>query len=387
MLRAVAILLVLSLGANAWLLLRSQSSRVQAPSAQPSAPLAKAQAARANPPVLSSPEGPKTLADFRTFKAEFERIGLPAKTVNLLVALLVRYDFEQQLNQLIEKPDPAAYWLNPSLFDESAKTMELKERLDAHAGRLMQDLGLEDFWDSVRAEEQQRRTLVELPPEKFSKLRKIISDYEDLRRSADDPAQAGLLRREMRADLERLLTAEELRQVEYRMSAATDFLRAALGKFQPTQSEFDALFPQMKSLRGDDWFSNPQELSSAQQKQFDTAMRQALGEARYAELKETNSEALQHAQMFTREHDLPSHLVPSLQAVRRDLEPKLEEIKNNQDITPRQRTQQIDALIAEVDVRLRRLLNDEQIKDYQGTAGNWLYSQRAKADRTSPENP
>lgn len=337
--------------------------------------------------ALSSLEGPKTLTDFRTLKAEFERIGLPARTANLLVALLVRYDFEQQLHQLTGRPDPAAYWLNPSLAEHSDNTAEIRRRLDAHAGKLMRDLGLEAFWDSVQAESHQRRLFVELQPEKFIKLRQIMSDYEALRNLADNPTQADLIRQEMRTDLERLLTPEELRHVEYRMSNAADILRAKLGQFHPTQPEFDALFPQVKALLGKDWLINATELSPAKQKQFDDALRQALGDARYRELTETNSDALRHAQQFVVDFDLPPRLVPELRSVRRDFEPRLGEIRDNQGLTPQQRVQQIDALIAEVDLRLRGFLNDAQIKNYRGTAGHWLYSQRTNTDRPSTETP
>lgn len=385
--RLVALLLVISLVANAWLLLLSHSPRAQPPSQQASAPLAKAPARSADTPALSSPEGPRTLSDFRTLKAEFERLGLPARTVNTLIALLVRYDSQQQLEQLAERPDPAAYWLNPNLGEQSEKTVALRERLDTDAGKLMQDLGLADFWDSIQAEEQQRKTRVELPQETFKKLRKIMSDYDDLRTPSDDPAQADLLRREMRADLERLLSPEELRQVEYRMSAATDHLRVALGNFQPTQSEFDAIFPQMKTLLGADWFVGALELSPAKQQQLDYAMRQALGEARYAEFKEINSEALKHAQQFVVDYDVPARFVPELRSVRSDLEPRLEEIRTNHDLTPRQRAQQIDTLIAEAEERLRRFLSDEQIRSYQGTAGHWLYNQRSKSSDLPAKTP
>lgn len=127
-------------------------------------------------------------------------------------------------------------------------------------------------------------------------MKRLFADYKELENDIRDTwvpgddigAQLGFLEKEKRADLERILTPEELHMYDLRNGAASGNLRSHFGSFQPTEAEFLALYPIAKEI-----FQREQprrmsrEARQEQQARLHEAVRRVLGEARYAEFEKT----------------------------------------------------------------------------------------------------
>jgi len=100
-----------------------------------------------------------------------------------------------------------------------------------------------------------------------------------------------LLEKEKRADIERVLSPEELHTFDLRNGAGSSRLRNHLGAFQPTEAEFLALYPFFKAAAAAESGPSAQPMSRetrlAQRAALDEEVRRVLGAQRFAEFEET----------------------------------------------------------------------------------------------------
>lgn len=388
----LVLVLVGSLAANVWLAMQwraAESAKASASRTHVSTP-ARAVAATVAVPAPSSTALPTTPAELRALQARLEALGLPPEVVRGVIALSVHHAFHQRRRELVQQPGPDEYWRNRGRPDDLATQAALRE-LEREQRRTLRELGADD-WDFDG--DGERRRFGSLPAEKVAKLKKIDADYSDLeeqlfgdgvdRNSAESRARAQLLAREKRADIERALTPEELQQYDYRNSPAAHRLRGQFGQFQATEAEFVALYPVMKAIHdeteGQTGALSPRTRDSADarrtreetQARIDAALRQTLGEARYAELKEANDQMTQQTRQFTASLNLPPQVASEVVAVQKEFAPKLSEVDRDRDLTPNQRDAKAYALANEARERLVRALGAENFEAYKRRGGGWL---------------
>ncbi len=76
----------------------------------------------------------------------------------------------------------------------------------------------------------------------------MVGDRWPLSLPAADREKLALLNRERRADLERVLTPEELFEYDLRQGPTAMRLRSQLAAFQPTEEEYRAIFTVQHAL-------------------------------------------------------------------------------------------------------------------------------------------
>lgn len=408
MLRLVLICaLAVSIGANVWWVARRNdppSRFVGRPAASPAevsrdAPRSGTEGTLVST-VAKAGKGETSAAlsrdDLQRLRAKLEALGLPPDLVRAMMASAIQRNLARRADALNPPPASNEYWKNRT-FSPDFTTQAAFRELEREQRQLMREFvgNPGDMEDSA-----DERQFGGLPKEKVARLKKIFSDYSDLeeqmfadgveRSPSENRARADLLAKEKRADLERLLSPEELLQYDLRNSPASHRLRSQLGRFEATEGEFLALFPAFQaamsqlngnpaSLRG-----NASEMRRAREESerlLDAEMRRVLGETRYAELKEANDHQLQQTRAFTASLNLPATAAAEVLAVQREISPKLLAVDRDRDLTTNQRDAKAGALGIEARDRLLRILGSENFELYKRRGGGWLNSALERAPR------
>jgi hypothetical protein len=401
MLRALLFLvLAASLTANVWFYVHSRPTAAAASAGSEAAPKPKAT------PAVSTPDPnaanfaaplalqPTTAAEFKEVRSRLESLGLPPQVVRTVLAMLLHRSFQARFAALQQQPGPEEYWRNPGSRHVDSNSPAFRELANEQRQLMRELVGHEaDLDDDAR-----RRQFGGLPAAKVAPLLRIMSDYAELeeqlhadgtdRNPSDSRARAALLAREKRADIERLLTPEELLNYDLRNSPAAHRLRGQLGQFAATEAEFRTLYPlftsTLQTTGETDGHVNPGEARRAREaaeRQLDEHLRRVLGPARYAEMQEANDHLLQQTRAFTTSLNLPAHVATEVIAVQKEYGPQLIALDRDRDLTPNQRDARVSALGLEARDRLLRALGPAGFERYKRQGGGWL---GAALNRTPP---
>ncbi len=249
------------------------------------------QAPRAALPQLGSSE--IRAADFSALAASLQEDGYPPDVVKLLVSLLIDRHFKERGYATIRpKSDPAEYWTS-GVIQPSAEERVARRKLEREQEAMARAVfGLDYNMSPDRA----ASLFAGISPGSAEKMKRLFADYKDLENDIRDTwapgedigAKLALLEKEKRADLERILSQEELHAYDLRHGAVSGNLRNHFGSFQPTEAEFLALYPIAQEIFPRDLpMRMTREARQEQQARLDQAVRRVLGETRYAEFEQT----------------------------------------------------------------------------------------------------
>ena len=211
-------------------------------------------------PLLSA-RLPRNETEFTVLRTQLESLGLPQEIVRSALLATMNVVFRQKRDAAMAPFEPHEYWRTPHRRPEGDRAAAERE-MQRQWNMLKRQLIGDDFEDDPT---EVTRRFGHLPPEKVARLRTILADYSDLEKElyVSEVDSEGLehraIARERRADIERLLTPEELVGYDLRNSPASDRLRNRLGNFAATEAEFRALYPTFKAVTRDlsdpDWVS------------------------------------------------------------------------------------------------------------------------------------
>lgn len=305
-------LLVASLAANLFLLLRdappalppsSTASAAPRPPPRPVAPVSPAVAASVGEALADS-------AHSQAFGDLLAAANIDPKLRRTLLEALLRHRYEARFRAL----DPyrqserltAEWWRNPNdrdfysgpgarerMREATRLQQEFQAELAALEGRDPHTLDTTDNpWLA--------RQYSALPPAKADALFRLQSDYEELEQQIHmkssnfqlpaDREKLRLLRAERQRDIAALLTPEELQTWELRSSNSSERARALATQYDATEAEFHKLYALQKTFdtlfeRDDDPYADKeydwQERQKAQEA-FDAEVRALFGEERFA---------------------------------------------------------------------------------------------------------
>jgi hypothetical protein len=283
-----------------------------------------APAARAQP----RPEARRALwsllgtPDLPTLVARLKAAGFPAAVIREIVRAEVEARFGAKMRAFFE-PDPnTPFWRRPSnTFSAAPGKYEEYQTLLRERARLLRAVLGDPFFAETGGEAAQRRKFGDLPQQKIDLLQRIEDDYAEMNSAVrggtngvvfpEDKAKLALLAKEKRADLEQILTPAEMADYEMRSSPITRVLSRELGEFHANEAEYRAIFAMHQAMNDKYPYvqgSSPGMGSSYQerrdtQKQLETQLRTALGDARFNDyLRETTSEYQQVRSLALREN-------------------------------------------------------------------------------------
>lgn len=398
----ILVALAASLLANVWLLSRrspTDSSRVPTHSGPTDRPTRTTPAAPvASPTPLRPGSEAMTPAEIATFRARLESAGIPPEIVRTVLALTIHRSFQKRREALLGAPGPDEYWRNQGQRANPADQVALRE-LDREQRRVLRESAADFELDDTA----ERRQFGGLPDDKVARLKRIFADYSDLeeqlfadgsdRGSSENRNRAALLAKEKRADIERLLSPEELLNYDLRNHPAAHRLRGTIGQFSATEAEFVALFPAFRATLEAAGGNEPRSRTNlaearrnreALDRQLDAELQRVLGSQRFAELKDANDHLLQETRAFTAGLNLPPQATTEVISVQQEFGPKLSALDRDRDLTANERDARAYALAKDARDRLIRVLGPDNFEAYKRRGGAWLGSALNRAPPAPP---
>jgi hypothetical protein len=365
----------------------------------PSAP-SRSAAGPMDPTAHIDPETWTALApegELTDFVARLRAQGYPPDLLRAIVQAHLRDRFADRLRPLLEAAAAQPYWRGGSGSPISPKITIARRALE----REMNDLTLQLLGPPAQDPADvasRRRRYGDLAPEKIAALRRLNADYFDLRHQVnlesreivlpDDREKLVFLEKERRADLARLLTAEELADFDLRTGRASNHLRYQLAVFEPTEQEFRAIHLLYQTLEAQ---FGPQESMppdvrrqrAAAEKALAPQIEAVLGADRFADYQRTTAPGWVEAHQAVSQLNLPPATIGPLVAIQQDLMQRAQTLRTDRTLAPAERDRRLNGLEQEAITRLTPVLG-ARLADYQANGGYWLYSLRPPPPPLTP---
>ena len=234
-----------------------------------------------------------------------------------------------------------------------------------------------------------------LPAEKREALMQLEQDYNELNHELQEDLQGfslpsdrekmKFLLAEKRADLEALLTPEELKDYDLRQSRTAQQLRWQMTQMDATEAEYRAIFEirrvfdevhsnhdpfggGMRANTQEDWKARAEA-----EKVMKAEIRVALGEERYAEYVRSQDNDYQQLRRATERFALPADTPAKVYALRDEVPKAAMSVANDASLTNEQKKAEVAKLAAAARDRVRGLLGAEVAEAYFEQNGmQWL---------------
>lgn len=257
--------------------------------------------------------------DPRAFIARLRAAGFPPAVIRALVSTEISARYDERLRALQDSDPNTPFWkLPPNFYMAGDKRLEEMNAIYRERSKVLRDLFRDEFFASDDISAAQRRQFGDLSRSKIDVLQRIEDDYTEMMgavRSAtqgimlpEDREKLALLSREKRTDLSAVLSPQELAEYELRTSPTTNFLRTRLASFEPSETEFRALFQAQVDLNEKFQGSfNSIDFPARQEatKVFHDQVKAAFGEARYTEYARETSTDFQQLTRLVQKENLP----------------------------------------------------------------------------------
>lgn len=310
--------------------------------------------------------------------------GFPRDVIYNLIAWRLHRESESSRNWIERFKGP--YWkseyarVDPKQLEQERKAAQEEWR------RLQELLGPNWYRESDGQRTGRDLEFGDLPVEKADALVKIQHDYMDLRskvgeeKSADAQAKFALLEKEERADIEKLLTPQELYEYDLRRSRAAYFLREQAKAAQLTEQEYRALYPAYKAMAEkrellEQTSDTEQEKVAAQlDADLEAEILRTLGPVRGAEFLQSKDPANEKLNRIVQRLDLPLSAGIAVNSVRKEISSRADTIRTNSALSAEQKTAQLVALAQEAESRIGGTLGARGLAAYKQYDGKWLQS-------------
>ena len=325
-------------------------------------------------------------ADYRQYIANLRSIGCPEETIRDIIRADVNQLYEEKKRQVRKSAPKWDYWTNPQAFIRGSgremwmTMLELEEERDG----VLRTLGIEP---DQRKRAAKRLNEFDLLLEflgddrRKAQIVKLHHDLEDRLAVRDlnslDAAGIARLMQERDDAVKQLLTPEEARQYELRMSPTARQLVNQLEAFEPSKEEFDALFDLQKAV--DDEFPETFGISDAEERareaeaigELQEQIRQTLSPERFADYQMAQDFAYQQIHRVAREAGLGIPAAREIYALRQHAERQMVEIR----LAPHLATDEQTRLLESI-----RTASAQSIETVIGDAGRAQFEQ-ARNDR------
>lgn len=329
--------------------------------------------------------------DAAELAARLRAEGFPPLLQRAILTARIHEQFAEQrkaLDDLIAGGDwwrdNFGYTANNAKIRIASRHLEHDER-DALDAVLDPSVGLTDY---ARAR-QIHRYGDRLPLAKTLAIDRLEDDYADMDRDVrdavneilrpEDSAKLQYLDRQKRADLEQLLTSDELVERDLHASGPSRFLAERLAAFDPSEDEFRAIFKIHQASLA--LANGPNPLKEEDRRASEaTQLAAALAPERYAEYQQKTDPAYVDAHAVIERLQLPETATADVVAVKNDIGARADVLRRDTSLTADERNQRLAALEAEAVARLTPTLGDTGMAVYLKMGGYWL-----KALKSPPE--
>ncbi len=204
-----------------------------------------------------------TTNDYAALRDLLKASGFSDDLVCSIVKKCIWKNYIARINAIYRQPDPKETWWKEGRSWEGITRDQQNaiNRLEHEASeQMLQVLGA-----SLDYENEDEKRLAFLPPEKIMKIKKIERDYEELRADIyreqagfslpSDDKRYHLLAEEQNRDIYEVMSAEERKAYDLRMSPTANSLRWKISKFDVSQEEYLKIYALQKTF--DDKYGSP----------------------------------------------------------------------------------------------------------------------------------
>jgi hypothetical protein len=266
-------------------------------------------------------------------------------------------------------------------------------KLDEERDAFLRALGIEpdvDMKTRKRANEFDLMTDFLDDQGKKAQILRLLKEFNDKVTILGDGSVPKLLK-EMEDAVKQLLTPEEARQYDLRMSMTGNILRNQLAAFEPSEQEFLSVFDLRKAFDVQFHPMDPGEATAAERAERGEAwqrlqeqIKQTLGAHRYADYELAQNQDFQKMYRIAKESGLGASEAKQVYAMRQQAEELAARIRNDQSLTPEQRGQALGGIRQETEKTIHTVLGEKGWDQFNRGANNrWL---DAIYPQPSPQN-
>jgi hypothetical protein len=329
--------------------------------------------------------------DYRKYITNLRAIGCPEETIRDIIVADVNKLFEQRRREITASTNRFEYWKGGNVFASviDPDRIEKLQELDKEKRALLRELlGVEpEQKPEFLANFNPFETMLDfLPASKQSQIMDVYMKYQAKMAKtlnggttdADDMKAMQKAQKEMDAELAAMLSPQDYREYQLRMSQTAMTMRTQLGSFEPTQQEFDKIFDLRKGF--DDEFGmfggmgstrEDQQKRASAQKELDAQIKTLLGEQRFAEYQRSQDWNYQNLYRITEKYGLSKESANKVYDMQQLAQAEAAKVRSNKDLTPEQRQEALKGIRTETEKSIQDVLPDKAWNSYQSQA-YWL---------------
>jgi hypothetical protein len=219
-----------------------------------------------------------------------------------------------------------------------------------------------------------------------AKLAKAVGDGRGM--GTDDMKDMQKVQKDMEAELASIMSPEDYREYQLRMSQTAMTMRMQLGSFEPSQKEFDKIFDARKAfddehglLGGAATTREERDKRAAAQKEMNDQLKAVLGEERYAEYERAQDWNYQSLYRVTERYDLPKEAANKVYDMQKVAQQEAGKIRSDSTLSAEQKKQALADVRAETEKSIQVVLPEKAWDSYRPQA-YWLNSISAEPRST-----
>jgi hypothetical protein len=344
-------------------------------------------------PALDS--GPKAFdwralkaSDYRQYIANLRAAGCPEQTIRDILIANVDRDYRPRIAKLNAEANSNNYWQRPDFAARPRAYAQMEQLRNEEREALRELLGAnagKDF-DELRGVEPSHydTTLGFLSQDKRDQLYELDRQYQQKRAVVELQQRAGQLTWEEQGvkhvelqkrkedAIKSLLSPEELEEYKMRTSEHTYLLAVGRAAFEATEEEFRKIF-KIEEQFGQNVQAGEKPNPKIEEP-FQNALRQALGEQRYADYKLSQQPEYFRAYDVVQSFNLPKETVRTVYDINHDAYQAANTILNDQTLSSDARQSALNELRSKIEAANIQVLGEEAFNQYKygGWFGTWL---------------
>jgi hypothetical protein len=318
---------------------------------------------------------------YRSYIDSLRAVGCPDDKVRTIVVADVNELFDKKRLQEAVRHD--MQWWRPesqnfavvNVLQERGRALE-EQRAALIAKLLGEEVATDEktdalLWSSVQLTGP---VLGALAPEVHNEVQEICArsmerhqNYFWTRVNEGQPmnqVEMAKLREQTRSDLRKVLNDDQVEEFVLRYSHNASRLREELRGFEPTPDEFRKIFraidPLEHQLQME--YGGPEAMSEKQRERFEAqrneAIREALTQERYQAFLLTKDPLYRQAQMVALQYGAPAKAVLPIYKMTKLNESKRQQIINDANLTPQQKSEALNAMNLEQQRHIQRIVSE-----------------------------
>ncbi len=338
-------------------------------------------------------------ADYREYIANLRAIGCPEETIRDIIRADVNKLFD---SRKAAKREPFEYWRTGNFLTQlmdQEKVNAHKELNDQKRDLLKTLLGPDAKLDEnpmAQMYNPVEQMLDFLDGEKQAKLMGKLQGWQaeamkHLGGGSPDAAELAELRKvrdKIEAELNVMLTPEEKRAYDLRLSNTSQIMRMQLGDFNPSQKEFEAIFDlrlafdNEHSVLGIPPADNEgREARKQAEETLNNTIKELLGPERYADYDRAPREEYKLALKIAERQGLDRNAAIAVYDMKGPAEETARNIRQDASLSAEQKQAALGKIAATTQTEISKVLGEEGFNAYKSQrGGRWLNSLEPKSN-------